>query len=96
MELLWGSCLLFILWAWRTNRRTAALLVGVNFYLVELVRVLASNLQLAPWYLAPTQVGRVIPKPLLHPVPMSVMGAVMLLLLIVAAYLQWRSRKVGS
>jgi hypothetical protein len=96
MELLWGSCLLFILWAWRTNRRTAALLVGVNFYLVELVRVLASNLQLAPWYLAPTQVGRVIPKPLLHPVPMSVMGAVMLLLLIVAAYLQWRSRKVAS
>jgi hypothetical protein len=96
MELLWGSCLLFILWAWRTNRRTIALLMGANFYLVELVRVIASNLQLAPWYLAPTQVGRVIPKPLLHPVPMSVMGAVMLLLLIVAAYLQWRSRKVGS
>jgi len=96
MELLWGSCLAFIVWAWRTNRRTIALLIGANFYLVELVRVIASNLQLAPWYLAPTQVGRVIPKPLLHPVPMSVMGAVMLLLLITAAYMQWRSRKVGS
>jgi hypothetical protein len=96
MELLWGSCLAFIVWAWRTNRRTIALLIGANFYLVELVRVIASNLQLAPWYLAPTQVGRVIPKPLLHPVPMSVMGAVMLLLLVTAAYMQWRSRKVGS
>jgi hypothetical protein len=96
MELLWGGCLAFIIWAWRTNRRTIALLIGANFYLVELVRVVASNVQLAPWYLAPTQVGRVIPKPLLHPVPMSVMGAVMLLLLAAAAYLQWRSRKVQS
>ena len=96
MELLWGSCLLFILWAWRTNRRSVALLFGTNLYLVELVRVLASNLQLAPWYLVPTQVGRVIPKPLLHPVPMIVMGVVMLLLLLVSAYLRRRSHKGAS
>jgi hypothetical protein len=93
MEVLWGSCLLFLIWAWRTNRHTIALLVGAQFYLVELLRIFAGRLQLDPWYLAPTQVGRVIPKPLLHPVPMSVMGVVMLLLLIVAAYVQWRSRK---
>jgi hypothetical protein len=96
MELLWGGCLLYILWAWRTNRRSVALLFGTNLYLVELVRVLASNLQLAPWYLVPTQVGRVIPKPLLHPVPMIVMGVVMLLLLLVSAYLRRRSHKGAS
>jgi hypothetical protein len=93
MEVLWGSCLLFLIWAWRTNRHTIAFLVGAQFYLVELLRIFSGRLQLDPWYLAPTQVGRVIPKPLLHPVPMSVMGVVMLLLLIVAAYVQWRSRK---
>jgi putative effector of murein hydrolase LrgA (UPF0299 family) len=96
MEVLWGSCLLFLIWAWRTNRHTIAFLVGAQFYLVELLRIFSGRLQLDPWYLAPTQVGRVIPKPLLHPVPMSVMGVVMLLLLIVAAYMQWRSRKVEA
>jgi len=94
MEVLWGSALLFLIWAWRTNRRTIALLLGVQFYFLELFRIFGSRITLEPWYLAPTQVGRVIPKPLLHPVPMVVMGAVMLLLLVAAAYLQWRGRKV--
>ena len=94
MEVLWGSALLFLIWAWRTNRRTIALLFGVQFYFLELFRIFGSRITLEPWYLAPTQVGRVIPKPLLHPVPMAAMGAVMLLLLVATAYLQWRGRKV--
>jgi hypothetical protein len=96
MELLWGGCLLFLIWAWRTNRHTITLLMGVQFYLMELFRIFAGKIQLDPWYLAPTQVGRVIPKPLLHPVPMSVMGAVMLLLVITVSYGRWRSRKADQ
>jgi hypothetical protein len=96
MELLWGGCLLFLIWAWHTNRHTITLLMGVQFYLMELFRIFAGKIQLDPWYLAPTQVGRVIPKPLLHPVSMSVMGAVMLLLVIAVSYGRWRSRKADQ
>jgi hypothetical protein len=90
MELLWGACLAFTVWAWRSGRWHVVALIGGNLMLVELLRIYSGGVPLAPWYLTPTQVGRVIPQPLLHPVPMAVMAIVMLLMLVGAAYIQRR------
>jgi hypothetical protein len=90
MEVLWGVALALLVWTWRVIGPSIAALFGVNLLVLEVIRIAAPNLTLRRWYVTPTQVGRVIPKPLLHPVPMLVM-AVIVLSLTVAAVL-WRRR----
>ena len=90
MEGVWAATLFIVLLLWRFGRWRIASLVGGSLILVELFRATGTATGLRNWYLVPTQVGRVIPEPLLHPVPMSIMGVITMA--IVAAAMLLRSR----
>ena len=70
MELIWGAGLLMVLIAGRRVSLAAPLIFGASLLALEAIRsqYLAGLFRI--WYEAPTQVSRVIAKPLLHPVPL--------------------------
>ena len=63
------------------------LLFGASTLLLEGARAIGIPVYLRPWYEAATQVGRVIPQPLLHPVPLIFVASAGLLLGLAAALL---------
>jgi hypothetical protein len=93
MEVIWALSLGVVIYTWRRGKPRVAALIGVTLVALELLRATGMASGLRAWYLVPTQVGRVIPHPLLHPVPMAAMAAVMILLVVGAVV--WRRRSVA-
>jgi hypothetical protein len=79
MELIWGAGLLIVLIAGRRMSLAAPLIFGANLLVIEAIRsqYLAGLFRI--WFEAPTQVSRVIAKPLLHPVPLPLIACAIVL-----------------
>ncbi|MGI9096509.1 MAG: hypothetical protein ACR2JL_04265 [Candidatus Limnocylindrus sp.] len=72
MEIVWGGAIAAVLVLWRRVSIAVPLLFGGSALVLEAARAIDLGTSLRPWYLAATQVDRVIPQPQLHPVPLVV------------------------
>ena len=72
MEIVWGGAIAAVLLLRRRVSIAVPLLFGGSTLVLEAARAIDLGTSLRPWYVAATQVGRVIPQPQLHPVPFVV------------------------